>query len=103
MPMTYQLASRVARTRQSGTLHGVIESQFQQAQQVFAGDALHPLRAFERAAKLTFQDAIEPLHLLLLPQLHGIFRWLGPFFAVLPRRGGTPFEGTFIGETPIAL
>src|SRR6185503_2478405 len=72
MTVIHQLSRLPARSGETGAIHRVIQSPLEEEQKVLTGDALHPGRAFEVVAKLSFEDEVDALYLLLLAQLLAI-------------------------------
>jgi len=70
--VVYELPRLPARSGETGPINGIVQSAFEQEQQVFTCDALHARRAFKVISKLTFEDEVDAFDLLLLAQLLAI-------------------------------
>src|SRR4051812_37177818 len=64
----HELARLVAARRERGAEHHVVEAQFEQAEQVFTGDAGLLVRLVVRELELLFEQAVDATRLLLLAQ-----------------------------------
>src|SRR5262249_49867708 len=60
------------RGRESERVHDVVETPLELLEEVRAGDALAPLRPGEGQPELTLEKAVDPLDLLLLPELNAV-------------------------------
>jgi hypothetical protein len=67
-----QLPGLTAGSGEARAIDSVIEPPLEKEQQVLAGDPLHARSAFEVVAKLTFENEVDTLNLLLLAQLLAI-------------------------------
>src|SRR5215212_440599 len=74
MPMADKLASLLPRVGESHPVDDVIESGFQNLQEIVAGHTAPALRLHEMLVELAFHDAVEPAHLLLLAKLESKLR-----------------------------
>ena len=81
----------------------VVEPAFQQNQQSLTGDAFGARGLGESAAKLFFEQAVHPLHFLLLAQLNTVFRKLWSALAMLSRRVVSSFDGALVRIAPLSL
>jgi hypothetical protein len=69
MPVAHKLARLLPRVRESHAVHDVIESRFQNLEEIVTRDAAATLRFDEVLVKLALHDAVEPAYLLLLTKL----------------------------------
>src|SRR5512136_1841889 len=75
----------------------VVQTTFQEEEEVGTGDPLHPFSPLEEVPELLFHQPVHALDPLLLPQLQGIVGKLYPSLAMLSRRIAPPIDGAFIG------
>ncbi len=100
-PVAHQLPGGVSGTGQSHPVNHVVESHFQQLQEVFPGHPLPTVRDFEIFPELLFQNAVDAAHFLFFPQLNAVFGKLGPALPVLAG-GVRPFiDGAFGRFAPL--
>ena len=85
------------------TVHYVIQTAFQQHQQVFTRYALHAASLLEVPAELSFQYAIGTARFLLLAQLNAILALFFAANAMLSRGRGAFYNRTFRSKTTIPL
>jgi hypothetical protein len=74
MPVAHELAGLSARRTEPDTIDRVIEPCFEHAQEVLASHTVHSRCGIEVAAKLFFENAVQPAHFLLLSKLKPVFR-----------------------------
>ena len=84
MTMTNNLTGLTTGSGQTHTEDHIIQTAFQQNQQICAGYAIHLLCFVIVAAELTLQNAIDKLSFLFLSQLQTIFTFLLAKTARLP-------------------
>src|SRR6266496_3308669 len=97
------LAALASGGRHAQPEHHVVQSPLQQLQQVLAGDPFLGLGPGEVAPELRLEHAVDPLGLLLFPQLHAVGRGLAAAESVLPRRVVAALDGALLGEAARAL
>src|SRR5205085_5530040 len=103
MPVAHQLARFRAGVREAETEDHVVEALLEELEQVLARLALGRAAAQVIAAELRLEQAVEPLHLLLLAQLHAVFGELGASLPVLAGRIRTPLDGALVRVAAVAL
>src|SRR4029453_17233133 len=103
MAVAHHLPRLAAGGRHAEAEDHVVESAFEELEQVLAGAALLALGALEVAAELRLQDAVDVLRLLLLPQLDAVVGQLGAGEAVLPGGIVPPLDRALLGEAARAL
>src|SRR5437588_6228865 len=69
VPVINELTRLAPRSRESRAIDSIVEPAFQQEQKILAGDPLHARRALEIISKLSFENKVDALDLLLLAQL----------------------------------
>src|SRR5690625_3716472 len=79
----HHLTCFCARGSEPHSINDVVQTAFQQLQQVLTSGAFAPRSEFVIAVKLLFHDAVGAANLLLLPQLHAVFGKSSPTLAVL--------------------
>jgi len=67
-----ELARLTARRCEARAIDRVVEAAFEKRQKVLARDAFHARGALEVVAKLSFEDEVNSLDLLLLAQLQAV-------------------------------
>src|SRR5438132_6777356 len=94
MAVGNQLASGVARVRQTQTVNHIVEPRFEQLEQGFAGHTSLAQRVLENSAKLPLKKTILVTKLLLFAQRDRVIRLLPAraFRSVHPRRIILPLE-----------
>src|SRR5499426_171153 len=103
MAVRHHLAPLAAGGREAEAMHDVVEPELEQAQEVFTGDALLGLGPLEVLAELALEHAVDPLGLLLLPELHAEGGRLAAVEPVLARRIVAPLDRALVGEAARAL
>src|SRR5262252_8973990 len=91
------------REAEAEAMHDVVEPELEQAQEVLAGDALLGLRPLEVLAEPALEHTVDPLGLLLLPELHAEGGRLAAVEPVLARRIVAPLDRALVGEAASAL
>src|SRR5206468_3250152 len=81
----------------------VVQAALQQLQQILAGHALLGLRPGEVPTELCLENAVDPLGLLLFPELQAVGCRLAPPESVLPRWVVPALDGALLGEAARAL
>src|SRR3990170_998458 len=89
--------------REPELVDDVVQTALQKDQQIIAGLALHPIRFFENIPELLFQEPVDPLGLLLLPQLNAIIAVLGTSLTVLAGGISPPLDGALVGEATVSF
>src|ERR1700733_7717405 len=82
----HQLAGHVAALGEARAEHDVVQAPLEQLKHGLAGPAVLAGRLLVVAMELALEDAVDPLGLLLLPDLLQVLAFLGPVPAVLTRR-----------------
>src|SRR5437764_28830 len=103
VPVPDELARLRARVGETEAEDHVVEALLEELEQVLAGLALGGAAAQVVAAELRLEQAVEPLHLLLLAQLHAVFGELGAALAVLARRIRAALDGALVRVAAVAL
>src|SRR5215471_12833092 len=107
VPVIYQLSRLAPRSREARAIHGIIEPPLKQEQKVFTRDSFLSRRALEIISKLSFENKVDALDLLLFAQLLAIpgQRLAAPHrVTMLSRRLCTAlFDGTRRLVTAISL
>src|SRR6185295_16532750 len=98
-----QLAGLGAGVGEAEAEDDVVEPLLEELEQVLAGLALGGAAAQVVAAELRLEQAVEPLHLLLLAQLHAVLGELGATLAVLARRIRAALDGALVRVAAVAL
>src|SRR5439155_20937868 len=101
----HELSRLPARVCKSQSIHDIVESHLEHAQQVFTRDTWHPLSVHEVFVELALEDAVDVARLLLLLQLDAELALLAAA-AIAGRRAGRgwpPFHSTLWCETAITL
>ena len=98
-----QLASLGTRSAEAHTINNVVETPFQQLEQVFAGRAAQAVGLFVIVRELRFEYAVDAAQLLLLAQLRAIVRGTALALAMLAGRVGALLHRTLGGEALIAF
>ena len=101
--MTDLLTSLGARLRETKTVHDVIQTALENAQEVLAGDALLAVGEIVVMMELLLKDAVDTLGLLLLTQLNAVFAFLNALLAGLARRVVAALECALLAVAAIAL
>src|SRR6266508_1486030 len=83
--------------------HHVVQAPLEEFQEILARHALLGLGPGEVASKLGLEHAIDPLGLLLFPQLHAVGRGLAAAEPVLAWRVVPALDGALLGEAARAL
>src|SRR5688572_6605917 len=99
--MPYQLARRLPARREPEAIDHVIQPAFQRGQKVMASDTGQRRDVLERVPELLLGHAVNPLDLLLLAELLGVFGCLATAsgrLAMLARRIWTAFHRALLGE-----
>src|SRR5216110_620889 len=97
------LAPLAARGREPEPVHHIVEAELEQSEQVLTRHALLRLGPLEVRAKLSLEDAVDPLGLLLLAELHAKGRELAAVEAVLAGRVVASLDCALVGEATGAL
>src|ERR1041385_2214317 len=84
VPVPHQLPRRLAARGKAHPVDYVVESGLEGDEQIGAFDALLRAGPLEGGAELALGEAVDPLHLLLFPELARVFRHLAP----APAAGG---------------
>src|SRR5262249_24290224 len=92
-----------ARRGEAEPVDDVVEAAIQALQQHLAGDPLAARRLLEGQAELVLQNAVDPLDLLLLAQLHAVALQLDATLAVLSGREIALLDRALLGEAAVAL
>src|SRR5580704_18162146 len=92
VPVAHQLAGHVAALGEARAEHDVVQAALQQLEHGLAGAAVLAGRLLVVAVELALEDAVDPLGLLLLPDLLQEVAFLGPVPAVLTRRVGPDLD-----------
>ena len=92
VPVAYQLAGHVAALGEARAEHDVVQAALEQLEHGLAGPAVLAGRLFVVAMELALEDAVDPLGLLLFPDLLQVLAFLGPVPAVLTRRVGPDLD-----------
>src|SRR5688572_6896551 len=103
VPVVDELARVVARQREPGSQHHVVEPALEQRHQVLAGVALEALGLVEVLHELAFLHAVDALELLLLAQVHAVVGDLGALLGVDAGRIVAPLLGALVGEAALPL
>src|SRR5579863_5591459 len=88
----HQLAGHVAALGEARAEHDVVQAALEQLEHGLAGAAVLAGRLLVVAVELALEDAVDPLGLLLLPDLLQEVAFLGPVPAVLTRRVGPDLD-----------
>ncbi len=95
-----KLTGRLTRRREVQAIHDVVQTAFEQFDQVLTGDATEARCFLERIAELRFEHPVQAADLLLLAELDAVFgNFLPAAKAVLPRRILPLFDGAFFRIT----
>src|SRR5579859_3559600 len=92
VPVPDQLAGHVAALGEARAEHDVVQAALEQLEHGLAGPAVLAGRLLVVAVELALEDAVDPLGLLLLPDLLEEVAFLGPVPAVLTRRVGPDLD-----------
>src|SRR5579859_7460759 len=92
VPVAHQLAGHVAALGEARAEHDVVQAALEQLEHGLAGAAVLAGRLLVVAVELALEDAVDPLSLLLLPDLLEEVAFLGPVPAVLTRRVGPDLD-----------
>lgn len=84
-------------------VHDVVQTAFEESEQVRAGHALRHIGVDEVTVELLFQNAINATHLLLFTQLDGVVAQFFTGAAMLTGRVGAAVKGALVGEATVAL
>src|SRR5437764_4822543 len=103
VPVPHELARLRARVGKAEAEDHVVEALLEELEQVLAGLALGGAAAQVVAAELRLEQAVEPLHLLLLAELHAVLGELGAALAVLARRVRAALDGALVRVAAVAL
>jgi hypothetical protein len=98
-----QLARVVAREREAGREHDVVEPALEQGHQVLARVALQALGLPEVELELALLHAVDALELLLLAQAHAVLGHLGALLGVHAGRVVAARNGALLGEAALPL
>src|ERR1043166_2848565 len=69
VPVIDELPRLASRSRKAGAIHGIVQTALEQEQKVLARDALLTRGALKVVSKLSFEDKVDALDLLLFAQL----------------------------------
>ena len=84
-------------------VHDVVQTAFEESEQIRAGHALRHIGVDEVTVELLFQNAINATHLLLFTQLDGVVAQFFTGAAMLTGRVGAAVKGALVGEATVAL
>src|SRR5215469_2180344 len=93
VPVPDDLAGHVPALRETGPVDHVVQAPLQHLQQGLAGPAAGAGGFLVVVVELPLEDPVDPLGLLLLPDLEQVVVLLGPVAAVLTRRVGPDLDG----------
>src|SRR5437660_2324455 len=103
VPVAHQLAGLGAGVGEAEAEDDVVEPLLEIRQEILAGLALRRAAPQVVAAELRLEQAVEPLHLLLLAQLHAVLGELGAALAVLAGRIRAALDGALVRVAAVAL
>ena len=104
--MPNDLPSRITAGRKAHPEDHVIQSALKGDKHVLARDPVPGRSTFEENPELLFVEPVDPLHLLLLPELHGVIRPLtstSVLGAVLTGRISSALDATLLRVTLLSL
>ena len=101
--MADELAGLAAGVGEAHAVHDVVETAFENGQQVGAGDALGHFGIFKVAVELLFQHAVDAADLHLFTKLQSVFAELLAGTAMLAGSIGAAFLSAFVSEAAVAL
>src|SRR5687767_2226130 len=101
--MPDQCAGFSARARKTKAIRDIVQTAFEQHEQCLTGDPLGAVGLGEGAAKLIFQQAVNPFDLLLLAQLDAVLGELRSALPMLSRRIVASLDRALVRVTTLAL
>jgi len=99
--MADQLTRLVPRDGKSHQENDVVQSLFQEKQEIFPRDSLFLVGNLKVSPELFFQDPVNTPRFLFFPELNGVIREFSSPPSMLSRRIGSPFKRAFICKTSI--
>jgi hypothetical protein len=103
MAMSYQLPGFSPGGCKTEPVNNIIQAPLQEKEEVFTGNAFHPIGLLKGRAKLFLQDPVNPSYLLLFTELHPVIGHLGPSLSMLAGGIVSSLDGAFVGITTFPL
>jgi hypothetical protein len=92
------------RVGETEAIHHIVQTAFEQDQQVGTGNTFLPIGFFKKQPKLLFRKAVGILDLLLFAQLYAVVRWFAAApLSMVTGSVSSAIEGAFVGVATVTL